>query len=318
MALTPKVKLLLEQLEKSGTPEIHELSPVEARSYFTIEDLAGKRVELESVINQTLHTNVGEVPVRIYTPIKSSEALPVFVYYHGGGWVIGNLDTADIPCRQIAAESKSVVVSVDYRLAPESKFPAAIDDSYAVIEWLIDNAEKLNIDATRIAVGGDSAGGNIAAVVSLKARNHGVNSIIQQVLLYPVTDYNLNTDSYLDFAEGYFLTKETMQWFWNHYLRDESDGENPDVSPLKATDLTNLPPALIITAEYDPLRDEGEAYAKKLQEANIPVQLKRYDGVIHGFFSMAGLLEEGADAIKLVSTTLSKAFHNTSKDSLIK
>lgn len=317
MALKPEVKLLLEQLEQSGTSPTHELSPEEARNGIAIEELAGERVEVESVVNRALNTNVGEVPVRIYTPIKSEEALPVFVYYHGGGWVIGNLDSVDIPCRQIASESQCIVVSVDYRLAPENKFPAAIDDSYAVIEWLIDHEKELNIDASRIAVGGDSAGGNIAAVVSLKARDLDVNNIIQQVLVYPVTDYNLNTSSYLDYADGYFLTKDTMQWFWNHYLNSDSDGESPYVSPLKATNLKDLPPALVITAEYDPLRDEGEAYAKKLQEANIPVQLKRYDGVIHGFFWMAGLLEEGADAIKLVSSTLSKAFENTTKDSLI-
>lgn len=317
MTLKPEVKLILEQLEQSGTSPIHELSPEEARNGIAIEGLAGDRVELASVIDQSLDTNVGEVPVRIYTPVKSEETLPVFVYYHGGGWVIGNLESVDIPCRQIAAKSQCVVVSVDYRLAPEHKFPSAIDDSYAVIEWLISNAEELNIDASRIAVGGDSAGGNIAAAVSLKARDLGLNAIVQQVLIYPVTDYNLKTSSYFDYADGYFLTKDTMQWFWNHYLNSDSDGESPYASPLKATNLKDLPPALVITAEYDPLRDEGEAYAKKLQEAKIPVQLKRYDGVIHGFFWMAGLLEEGADAIELVSNTLSKAFEKTAKDSLI-
>ncbi|MFJ8260481.1 alpha/beta hydrolase [Rummeliibacillus sp. NPDC094406] len=308
MTLNPKVELILQQLE--GTPSTHQLSPVDARTALAIKELAGESVELESVVNQNLDTKVGKVPVRIYTPVKSKAALPVFIYYHGGGWVIGDLDAVDIPCRQVASKSGCVVISVDYRLAPEHKFPAAIEDSYAVVEWVIENGAELNIDVSKIAVGGDSAGGNIAAVVSQIARDNHVDAIVQQILLYPVTDYNLDTESYENFSEGYFLTKADMKWFWNHYLYSDVDGKNPNASPLQAKSLKDLPPALIITAEYDPLRDEGEAYAIRLKEANVPVQLKRYDGTIHGFFWMAGFLDEGADAIELVSNTLIQALKN--------
>jgi acetyl esterase len=225
--------------------------------------------------------------------------------------VIGSVDTHDYTCRLIANGAKCSVLSVDYRLAPEHKFPAAADDCYAATKWASEHAGELGIDPARIAVAGDSAGGNLAAVVALMARDRGGPSLVQQTLIYPVIHYNFDTASYRDNAEGYMLTTRMMRWFWGHYLASEKDGTNADASPLLAESVAGLPPALIITAEYDPLRDEGEAYADRLRAAGVDVICTRYDGEIHGFFGMPLLLDDAKVALAQVCGALRGAFAAT-------
>ena len=230
------------------------------------------------------------------------------VYFHGGGWVVCDLDTHDVVCRAIARRAEAVVVSVDYRLAPDHKFPAAVTDAYAATEWVAANAERLGIDPTRISVGGDSAGGNLATVVSLMSREKNGPSIALQALVYPVTDLSsFETPSYREFAEGHHLSRVQMEWFRGHYLASPEDCGNPYASPLLARDLSGLPPALIITAECDPLRDEGEAYAKRLEEAGVTVTCTRYPGMIHPFFSLPGAIPQALDAIQQVADAVRMA-----------
>ena len=247
--------------------------------------LATENIEPEQVArveNRTIPGPAGEIPVRIYTP-QGSGPFPALVFFHGGGWVICNLDTHDGTCRSLANGAGCVVVSVDYRLAPEHKFPAAPEDCYAATQWVAKNAAELNVDASHIAIGGDSAGGNLTAVVAQMARDQGDPHLVFQLLIYPATNFRMDTPSIEENATGYFLTKDDMIWFMNHYLNGEEDKTNPLASPMLASDLSNLPPALIITAQYDPLRDEGELYGQKLKEAGVPVTISRYEGVIHGF-----------------------------------
>ncbi|MDN3016153.1 alpha/beta hydrolase fold domain-containing protein [Paenibacillus sp. BSR1-1] len=306
--IDPQAWFILKQLESAGAPPLELLTPDQARLGADFRLLAGVPEQVAKVENRTIPVPGGEIPVRIYTP-SGEGPFPALVYYHGGGWVIGNLDTVDVPCRMLANRAGCVVVSVDYRLAPEHKFPTAAEDSYAVVKWVAEQAASIQVDPERIAVGGDSAGGNLAAVVALMARDQGGPSIAYQMLIYPVTNHSYETESYRENANGYFLTKNTMVWFWNHYLRDEQDGKNPYASPLLAEDLSGLPPALVITAGFDPLRDEGEAYAERLKATGVPVEATRYDGMIHGFFWMPGVLEQGSAAIKQAANALNQAFH---------
>lgn len=306
--LDPQARFILEQLEAAGAPAMETLTPEEARLSADFSALAGVPEEVGKVENRTISGPGGDIPVRIYTPAGEGP-FPALVYYHGGGWVIGNLDTVEVPCRLLTNRANCVVVSVDYRLAPEHKFPAAADDANAVVKWVAENALTIGVDPKRIAVGGDSAGGNLAAVVALMARDNGGPSLVYQMLIYPVTNHSYDTDSYRENGEGYFLTKDTMVWFWNHYLRDELDSKNPYASPLLAEDLSGLPPALVITGGYDPLRDEGEAYAERLKAEGVPVEATRYDGMIHGFFWMPGVLEQGNKAIDQAANALKQAFN---------
>lgn len=247
----------------------------------------------------------GSIGVRIYTP-EGKGPFPVVVFYHGGGWVTGSIDTHDALCRKLTNASGCMVVSVDYRLAPEAKFPAAAEDCYAATLWVSENAAALNCDTQRLAVCGDSAGGNLAAVVSLMARDRGRPLIALQVLIYPVTDGSMESGSMRELAEGYSLTHAGMAWFWNHYVRDDNDRNHPYAAPIRATDLNGLPPALVITAGYDPLRDEGEVYAARLQAAGVPVTCTRYEGTIHGFVSFGDNLDLGKAAIAQTAETLKK------------
>ena len=242
-----------------------------------------------------------EIPVRVYTPAGTPTGGPAtrpgLLWFHGGGWVIGNLDSADFTARALTNASGCVVVSVDYRLAPEAKFPAAALDCFAATKWVVENASVFGINPGRIAVGGDSAGGNLAAVVSQMAKAKGGPAIGFQLLVYPVTNHSFQTASYNDNAEGYLLTKDSMVWFWDHYLNSSTDGLDPMASPLLAADLSGLPPALVITAEFDPLRDEGEAYASALKTAGGVATAARYNGQIHGFFGN-GALADGLAAVQ--------------------
>ncbi len=262
-----------------------------------------------SVVDRKVPGPAGDIPVRVYTPAPVSGAgtRPALVWYHGGGWVIGNLDGADYGCRKFANAANAVVVSVDYRLAPEAKFPAAADDCFAATKWVAENAASLGIDAHRIAVGGDSAGGNLAAVVSQMAQAQGGPAIGYQVLIYPVTNHSFETPSYSANASGYLLTKESMEWFWGHYLANAGDGADPKASPLRAPSLAGQPPALVITAEFDPLRDEGEAYAAALKKAGVAVEAKRYDGQIHGFYANAAI-DDGGAAVLHAAAAMKAAF----------
>jgi acetyl esterase len=238
-----------------------------------------------------------EINVRLYTPTAGDGPFPVIVYFHGGGWVIGDLETHDHWCRTLASGAGAVVAAVDYRLAPESRFPAAVEDCYAATRWAAANASSLGADPGRLAVAGDSAGGNLAAVVSQLARDRGGPRIAFQLLLCPVTEYGFETASYRDNADGYLLTKSGMLWFWHHYLADPA-AQAGDVraSPMRAASLAGLPPAHVVTAEYDVLRDEGEAYASKLRAAGVAVTHTRYDGQIHNFFTMGHVLAQGEAA----------------------
>lgn len=247
----------------------------------------------------------GDIPVRIYDP-GGPGPKGVIAWYHGGGWVLGDLDGSDAGCRMLANASGCIVVSVDYRLAPEHKYPAAADDCFAATKWVVDNAASIGADPSRLAVGGDSAGGNLAAVVAQMAKAAGGPIVRFQLLVYPVTKHDYSTASYKDNADGYLLTKDSMVWFWDHYLNSAADGQDPKASPACATDLSGLPRALVITCEYDPLRDEGEAYASAMAEAGVPVTSVRVNGQIHGLWANAAI-EDGPAIVRMGADHLKRA-----------
>ena len=306
MPLDPQAQEVLDQLAALGLPPNHTLTPEEARA----NQLARPRAagpEVANVEDRAIPGSGARIPLRIYTP-EGTGPFPVLSWFHGGGWVLGNLDTADATPRHLAVGAGCVVVSVDYRLAPEAKFPIPFDDCYAATEWIAQNAAGINADPNKIAVGGDSAGGNLAAAVALKARDQGGPSLALQLLVYPVTARDFSTGSYRQNADGYSLTTDGMKWFWDHYLSNDADAGNPYAAPSAAKDLNGLPPALVITAEFDPLRDEGEAYAQRLKAAGVVTTSSRYDGMIHGFFGMPAVIDKGKQAISEASSALRVAF----------
>jgi len=281
MPVTAEVRSILDLIAADDTP-IEAVTPELMRSMYSAISGLGSKPDMASVADRSCPGPACDVPVRVYVPVDEPGPRPVLVYFHGGGWVIGDLETHDSTARKLAAASGVTVVSVDYRLAPEDPFPAAVDDCLAAVRWVVDNAGDLDVDPSRLAVGGDSAGGNLAAVAAGRLRDDGV-PVAFQLLVYPVTDGTMGLPSYDENAEGYFLTRDTMAWFWDHYVGGEHR-TNPLASPLHAPDeaLAGLPPALVITAEFDPLRDEGEAYAARLRDAGVPVESVRYDGLLHG------------------------------------
>jgi acetyl esterase len=306
--LHPQVKLLLDGLAQLEGKPIDELTPTEARALFRTLAQLEQGEEVARVDDRHVPLPEGDdIPVRVYTPAAGIGVdTGVLVWFHGGGWVIGDLDTADSTCRALANRSGAVVVSVDYRLAPEHPAPAALDDCLEALMWTVENGELLGIDVTKLAVGGDSAGGNLAALVCQRVRDDFGPAIEFQLLVYPVTDLTLSHPSIDENAEGYFLTRDSLVWFCNHYLGN-SDPKSASVSPLHAESLAGLPPALIITAEFDPLRDEGEAYGAALREAGVSAEVVRYDGQIHGFFGMATTLDDGKDALDRAGAALRSA-----------
>ena len=310
-ALDPQARAVIDLVIRSGRPAYHQLSPKDARQLFRETRPASTPTppQIGMVRDLTADGPLGPIPLRVYRPagVPASTPLAVLVFFHGGGWVIGDLETHDVLCRQLTAGSGVSVVSVDYRLAPEHKFPAAVDDAWAATRWVVAHAGELAVDARRLAVGGDSAGGNLAAVVALLARDKGAPAIAVQVLIYPVTDLVGETRSYRDFAEGYLLTREGMRWFIAHYLTAEAEAADWRASPLRAQSLAGLPPALIVTAGFDPLRDEGEAYAERLRDAGVRVDSVCYGGMIHGFVPMGRLLDTAGRAISLIAGSLSQA-----------
>ena len=307
MTVHPQVKALLDAMAQMGGPAMTDLTPDEARTMFAALAAAQEREGVERVDDRLIPGLAGDIPIRVYTTHAAvGEAHGVLVWLHGGGWVIGDLETADPTCRSLARRAGCVVVSVDYRLAPEHPAPAALDDCMSALAWTVENFELLGVDASKVAIGGDSAGGNLAALVCQRVRDEFGPEIDFQLLVYPVTDCTVSTGSYDENAEGYFLTKAAMEWFVGHYLGG-SDPKDPAVSPLHAGDLSGLPPALVITAQMDPLRDEGEAYATRLKEAGVPTEAIRYAGQIHGFMGMASILDDGKDALERAGVALRAA-----------
>ncbi|MCH9674799.1 MAG: alpha/beta hydrolase [Gammaproteobacteria bacterium] len=308
MALTEETKLVLAARAGSPMAEMHKLSPSEARAGMLSMVRAGPKGEdVAHVEDRNIPGPGVDVPIRIYRP-QSDSALPALVYFHGGGWVIGDIETHDGICRALANEAKACIVSVHYRLAPEARFPAAPDDCFAATEWVRANAKELGVDAARIAVGGDSAGGNLAAAVALMARNREVTPPAAQVLVYPVTDYGFDRASYKENGSGdYGLGLDAMKWFWDHYLENPEDGDHPYASPMRCKDVANLPPALVITAQYDPLRDEGHDYADRLEAAGVKTQRTLYAGVVHGFLGQSAVVPEGRKAIEEIAAFMNSA-----------
>ena len=298
MPPTPETQGLLAMLEEAGGPDISEQTPEEARA--AIANFAAMQAgapEPARVENRTVPGPAGDIPVRVYA--AEGDNLPVVMYFHGGGWVLGDIDSHDGTCKQLLAElGDAVVVSVHYRLAPEDKYPAAADDCYAAAVWVAENGAEIGADGSRMAVCGDSAGGNLSAVVSQMARDKGGPTIAAQVLHVPVTDHNYSYPSYTENAEGMLLTRASMVWFWDHYLPNPDAGQEAYASPIKAADLSGLAPALIQTAELDPLRDEGEAYGAAIEAAGGDVTVHRYDGVVHDPFMMFAIIPTGIECLK--------------------
>lgn len=290
MPLDPQTRELLDRVDRLGLLEDTDGSVTRARERQVRERLLfGPPQPIAGSHDVVVPGPAGSIRVRIYTP-SAPPPFPVVCFLHGGGWALGSLDQSDHDCRAIANAASVLVASVDYRLAPEHRFPAGLEDCFAAVSWIAEHAATLGGDGRPIAVVGQSAGGNLAAALTLLARDRGMPEISRQILIYPVTDSTSETSSYRDFATGYWLTRDSMQWCWSLYVDSPLDAEAPLASPLRAADLTGLPPALVVTAEYDVLRDEAEAYAARLERAGVPVQLTRYGGMVHGFWSCRGVV----------------------------
>jgi acetyl esterase/lipase len=311
MPLDPQVAAYLERLAQAGAPDYDSLTPEQVRSLFkeTRGPLLPPPQEVASVVDKRIPGPGGPLAVRIYRPLGSSgkDILPALVYFHGGGWVVGDLDTHDTLCRQLSNEAKCVVVAVDYRLAPEHKFPAAVEDAVAATRWVATQSSQLGVDPDRLAVGGDSAGGNLATVVAITFRDSGGPELKCQLLIYAVTDQAGDTPSHSAFAEGYMLTRARVKYFQKCYLRGPQDFTDWRASPLKAPDLSNLPAALVVTAGFDVLRDEGKAYADRLSAAGVPVTYECYEGMIHGFFIMGGIIDQAKRGVSRTAAVLARA-----------
>ncbi len=292
MPLHPQVQAMRERREREGVAQLYTLSLDQARAndLAEIQAAAGTGEPVASVEDRLIPGPAGDLPIRIYAPGVPGEPSPVLVYFFGGGWTLGTIDTADAVCRRLANQAGCTVVAAGYRLAPENKFPAAVHDCFAAVNWVVSH-----MDAPAVAVGGDSAGGNLAAAVTLLARDEGI-PLSAQLLVYPNTDYQSDTVSLREGDDPFLFNKTSVAWYWSHYLAAPEDGLNPLASPLRAVTLEGLPPALVITAEYDPLRDQAEQYADRLAGSGVEVKLSRYEGMIHGFFCMAGDLAAGAQA----------------------
>ena len=306
MTLAPEIRALLDRQAASGRPPLERQSVAEARAFHVADAAAlnGDAPAVAAVADRAVPGPAGELPVRVYTP-EGEAPFPIVVFFHGGGWVVGTLDTYDPLCRALAAATPAVVVSVGYRLAPEHRWPAAAEDAYAATLWASRNAAALGGAQHRLAVAGDSAGGNLAAVVALGARDRGGPAIAFQLLVYPCLDVAGDTDSWREHADGFYLTAAGMRWYWDHYLGG-ADGTAPDASPLRAAFVGGLPPALVIGAEHDILRDEGEAYAARLREAGVDARAIRVPGLVHGFFRWRAVtgaadaaLQEAAAALRM-------------------
>jgi acetyl esterase len=310
MQLNPSIKAFLDQFASVPGPKMWEQAATEGRQAFVaLMQLAGpKDVPIGATRDIKVPGTGGAIPLRIYTPVRvRDQRLPALVYFHGGGFVVGDLDTHDGLCRQLANESGCRVIAVDYRLAPEHKFPAAVDDAYAAVAFVAAKAGELGVDAGRIAVGGDSAGGALAAVVTQIARDKGGPRLAFQLLLFPVTQIGGETPSLQHFAEGYFLEQRTLDWFFGHYLGDAANKSDVRISPLKARSFNGLPPALVMLGGFDPLHDEGAQYAEKLRAAGVPVTVADYGDMVHCFIYLQAISSEAAPAVAEAAKALKNA-----------
>ena len=317
--MDPGMAKVIEKLGTLGGKPIATLTPQQARQQplpgdavkAVLED-EGKSTQppqVARVENRKIPGPGGEIPIRVYTP-EGSGPFPALVYIHGGGWVIASIDAYDVSARALAEQAKCVVVSVGYRLAPEHPFPAAPEDCYAATQYVMNHPGEFGIDASKVAVGGESAGGNLSTVVCLMAEQRGGRMPVHQLMVYPVTDYAFDTDSYKENAKATPLNADMMRWFWKYYLKNPSDGSNPLASPLRASNemLSKLPPATVITDQIDPLRSEGKAYADKLKEAGVDAEYRNYDGVTHEFFGMAAVVDNAKKAEAFAADRLKSAF----------
>ncbi len=307
MPLDPQASDFLEKVAAIRTKEYDQMPVEEARAAFQkLKAFAGTLELVSKVYDQELEDGI---PVRVYEP---DGAVGVLVYFHGGGWVLGSRDTCDGHLRKLANAAGCAIVSVDYRLAPEHKFPIPLEDSFSATRSVWHIREQLGGSNAKVAVGGDSAGGNLAAAVCVLARDLGEMELAFQLLIYPVTNYAFDTPSYKENAEGKLLTERSMRFYWKQYLSTPDDGENPLASVLLAKDVSRLPPGLVLTAEFDPLRDEGEAYAEKLRKAGVDMRVKRYDGLVHGFFQLGGVIDRGQSAVVETGMVLRQALKGLS------
>ena len=315
--LDPQMQAVIDELVALEAPKLTDMTPFNARQTTPLVQAVnavltrqGKPPQepVGNVAHRLIPGGAGQqMLVRFYQPVGDGP-FPTLVYFHGGGWVIANLDVYDASCRALVNAANCAVMSVAYRLAPEQKFPAAAEDAFAAYKWLHDNAALVRTDPARIAVGGESAGGNLAAVTALLARDRKAPMPVHQMLIYPITNYAFDTPSYRQFVDAMPLNTPMMQYFWANYLRRPADGANPYASPMRASSLAGLPPATVINAEVDPLRDEGEAYAARLREAGVPVTATRYSGVTHEFFSMGAIVDKAKQAVAEAAAGLKGAF----------
>ncbi len=311
MAVDPQMQGVLDRIAKAGLPQFHTVSADEARRLYRESRAAFSppAPEVEEVRDAVADGPGGPIPLRLYRGLgtEAGALLPALVFFHGGGWTIGDLDTHDVVCRTLANKARCAVVAVDYRMGPEHKFPAAVEDCIAATRWVAAQAAAIGVDAARIAVGGDSAGGNLAAVVAIALRDAGGPPLVFQALVYPATDQRMDSESHSRLSDGYLLTRNNMLWFRGNYL-EPGQYEDWRASPIRAVDLARLPPAHIITAGYDPLLDEGRAFSDGLVAAGVPVLYECFEGMTHGFLTMGGVVAAANHALYRLAQSLAQAF----------
>ncbi len=310
--IDPQARAVLDHLARLGIAPVDRIPAPEARRQYreTRAPLRPPAPQLPLVRDLSADGETGSIPLRLYRP--SDGILPALIYFHGGGWVVGDLDTHDVVCRQFAAQAGVIVVAVDYRLAPEHPFPAAVDDCWSATTWVAANSVSLGIDSARIAVGGDSAGGGLAAVMTLMARDASGPALAFQALVYPVTDLRTESVSYSKYGEGYGLTGNMMRWYVAQYAPTPEDVLDWRASPLLAASLSGVPPALVITAGLDPLRDEGEAYARRMEETGVAVDYMSLGGMVHGFLTMGGKIDTANRAVSHIASALRQCLASSS------
>jgi acetyl esterase len=302
--LDPQIQAMRDQRERDNVPPLYAMSLADARAadLASIQETGGEPEPVYEITDLKITGPGGELPLRLYRP-TGERPLPALLYFFGGGWVLGTIDTADGVSRSLANSTGALVAVVGYRLAPEHPFPAAIDDCYAAVRWVAEHSGEIGADPARLAVGGDSAGGNLAAAVALRARTEGP-ALAGQLLVYPNTDQTVDDESMRTADDPFLFNRHSVDWYRQYYLADPADAASPLASPLRAESLAGLPPALVITAEYDPLRDQGEAYARRLADAGVPAELSRYPGMAHGFFTMAGTVDASRAALAQAASRL--------------
>lgn len=305
VSLTPEIKAFLAAGADAGLPQVWEapLDVIRRNTHARIKN-SGPAEPVHQIINRFIPGKTADLPIRIYRPTENPNA-PAIVFFHGGGWVLSTLDIFDSSLSRLANQSGATIISVFYQKAPEHPFPIPFDDCYESLLWVLANAEELKIDPTKVGVMGDSAGGNLASAVALKARDNGVKLALQ-VLIYPCNERNFETQSYIDYATGYLLTTQGMKWFWEQYVQNPADNTNPYAAPMHAKTFKDLAPAVIVTAQYDPLLADSEKYAKLLQADGVPVVYKQFDGMIHGFFVMMAITKVAAESIDFIAQEIKK------------